>query len=45
MGVDLNGWNNNKQYKPEVKNQLNENARSNDCWVLLIDGSIQPAWY
>ncbi len=45
MGVDLNGWNNNKQYKPEVKDQLNESARSDDCWVLLIDASIQPAWY
>lgn len=35
MRVDLKGWNDNQQFKPEVKDQLNESARSDDCWVLI----------
>ena len=41
----LYGWNDYNIVKPEVKVHPNDSRRSDDCWILLIDGSIKEGWY
>lgn len=41
----LRDWNKLSEVQPELKPQPNSNPRSDYCWILLKDGSINEAQY